>query len=1153
MAQRTFATFAAGGDVAAGCAIHPSQMGAIEAERQAMWQKEYHLQQALREVDVFTRRAQRADGERKTCSEATRSLKGSIRIMGRVRPPLPDEVGEAGCLRVRNRNQLEVLIQTRALLTDQPSSTRTRRCSTGCIGLRDSGTSIEPDAQFDASRATLEPRTYLFDDLFDADASDDEVFSSVGEELTAASEGEAVCILAYGATGSGKTHTVMNLAERAAQELERQASALAQGGLDLEIKVQLVEIYNQQFRDLLAVDTSKQTEPPQLKLSVSNSSTTILGAVSRTICHRTGGGIAASLEEALRYGQAQRATSATAVHGRSSRSHLVMTLFLTTRDMATGSLLRSGKLSLVDLAGSERLKRSEAVGERLKEAQHINRSLSALADVISAKERRVGHVPYRNSKLTHLLQDALGGQQQCRTVVVVALTPTWSSLNDTLHSLQFSSRLSALSLPTVVSRRSLRGVGSEHASVVRSAAASRCAVVDHEREYLKQEASKWRKEIEQAHELLAGYRRAIEIKDKQLEDAERRNAELRASAQRFEQHREQIYQGFLALNKRLEEVEASTAAAAAPQLVDGNVAASTGGPLSGGQLSGNAALKLGAEEEGALCVCPASILASSPNWSAPSGSQVAMIRDSSSLLPATMRHVNSIRPPDSEGPGLGWCPDFSQGSPGVARALADRDGVEDPAAPIPLSYDLSPHDASEGNLQLPSASLMSGTHMPLLENPRSSVEESSDISVPVFALSPRAENPLMAKHGLRDTSGASAAIENATTELVRAGVSALGDHMARGALVYQPHSGSVSARDPRSSDERHHTLIARMWSGSANSHRRGNTPRRGIQRDYVVERISDLQAQRLAAASHSADPCSLSPLGGPKLLLCPQAKPLSLEPVLCRSTDVPSLESGVHRKVARQANSREDDEYERTSDDDACDRSSISTSSDENAIRDRLRQALHSQSTGSRELCPSWMQALAPAPSLSPTQLDHGNPVPCRSLSLGREPVCGSHECPSSLGRGREGQGAFLMRAPERTSSRAATIASRSPMRTGKIGRAPLIARSPPTAPSATTRRGTGRSATSSSPVRQFVISQPQQGRLSNHQQLVRGGCATTRAASGPGRDAAGNIRPQILNALSPASRRSPLAPARQFAPVLSRRALDAAAVADQMHAPPCR
>merc|ERR1719191_1688007 len=123
-----------------------------------------------------------------------------------------------------------------------------------------------------------------------------------------------------------------------------------------------------------------------------------------------------------------------------------MTLFVTTRSGEAGTVRRSRKLHLGDLAGCERVKRSEAVGERLQEAKYINRSLSALSDVIWAKERRVAHVPYRNSKLTHLLQDALGARQQCRTVVIVALPPSRRTLSETLFSLQFSARLNTLSL-----------------------------------------------------------------------------------------------------------------------------------------------------------------------------------------------------------------------------------------------------------------------------------------------------------------------------------------------------------------------------------------------------------------------------------------------------------------------------------------------------------------------------------------------------------------------------------------------------------------------------------------------------------------------------------------------------------------------------------
>ena len=105
----------------------------------------------------------------------------------------------------------------------------------------------------------MDSRVFFFDELFDSSATDDEVFASVAEELDAAVAGEAVCVLAYGATGSGKTHTVANLARRAALELEQKAMHMEQCGLSMEIAVQVVEIYNDQLRDLLAEGNGRKS------------------------------------------------------------------------------------------------------------------------------------------------------------------------------------------------------------------------------------------------------------------------------------------------------------------------------------------------------------------------------------------------------------------------------------------------------------------------------------------------------------------------------------------------------------------------------------------------------------------------------------------------------------------------------------------------------------------------------------------------------------------------------------------------------------------------------------------------------------------------------------------------------------------------------
>jgi len=510
--------------------------------------------EALPATESPAEHAAGAERQLRQNAEANRNSHGMVRIMGRVRPPLEGEEGDVGCLIVCSRHELQVLMEPRALLSEPLTCRRRRMTGSVSEGTRSKSSPAPLEAHGVQHSATtqslLEPRSFVFDKLFDAKASDDDVFSTVHEELAAAVEGEAVCIIAYGATGSGKTHTIMSLADRAACDLERQAESLLWHGVQLEILVQNVEIYNEQLRDLLA---EGRTDLSRLKLWASGCESMLRDASSWTVSAESEGGIAANLHQVFRLGQAQRVTSATAVHGRSSRSHLVTTLFLVSRSAADGAVRHVGKLSFVDLAGSERLKCSEAVGHQRRETLHINRSLSALADVISAKERRIAHVPYRNSKLTQLLQEELGRQQRCHVVVVVALSPTRRSLSNNLHSLQFSSRLKALSLPLVSSHGSL---GSPKQDWLHRFPSTPLNSREHVQ--LKQEATRWRSEYERTLVQLGECRGALEAKDRQLRETVKQNAELKAAAWSFEQGRRQLFQGFLAFNRRLQDVEAAT-------------------------------------------------------------------------------------------------------------------------------------------------------------------------------------------------------------------------------------------------------------------------------------------------------------------------------------------------------------------------------------------------------------------------------------------------------------------------------------------------------------------------------------------------------------------------------------------------------------------
>jgi len=246
----------------------------------------------------------------------------------------------------------------------------------------------------------LSSKTWEFDRVFRPSATNEDVFAEVEGLVTSVLDGFNVCIFAYGQTGSGKTFTMegskaspgINYRTLDALFALRESRA---ADVRCDISVSLLEIYNEQLRDLMAPPRDARGRPgdggpPALALRDSGSGVSVPELSVAPV--QGPGEVLALMAAAYR----NRATFATNMNEHSSRSHCVLSVTCACAHRVTG-VRTTGRLHLIDLAGSERVGRSGAAGDRLKEAQAINKSLSALGDVIQARAEKQRHVPFRNS------------------------------------------------------------------------------------------------------------------------------------------------------------------------------------------------------------------------------------------------------------------------------------------------------------------------------------------------------------------------------------------------------------------------------------------------------------------------------------------------------------------------------------------------------------------------------------------------------------------------------------------------------------------------------------------------------------------------------------------------------------------------------------
>ncbi|KAJ8365617.1 hypothetical protein SKAU_G00144480 [Synaphobranchus kaupii] len=292
-------------------------------------------------------------------------------------------------------------------------------------------------------------KTYTFDMVFGPLAKQIEVYRNVVcPILDEVIMGYNCTVFAYGQTGTGKTFTMEGerssdgeftweedpLAGIIPRTLHQIFEKLSTNGTEFSVKVSLLEIYNEELFDLLS-PCPDVTERLQMFDDPRNKRGVIIKGLEEITVHNKD-----EVYLILERGAARRKTASTLMNAYSSRSHSVfsVTIHMKETTMDGEELLKIGKLNLVDLAGSENIGRSGAVDKRAREAGNINQSLLTLGRVITALVERTPHVPYRESKLTRILQDSLGGRT--KTSIIATVSPASINLEETLSTLEYANR-----------------------------------------------------------------------------------------------------------------------------------------------------------------------------------------------------------------------------------------------------------------------------------------------------------------------------------------------------------------------------------------------------------------------------------------------------------------------------------------------------------------------------------------------------------------------------------------------------------------------------------------------------------------------------------------------------------------------------------------
>ena len=344
-----------------------------KSQSQAFADLEQRTQDAIKESEEAKAKLRTEETLRRKLHNQVQELKGNIRVFCRVRPALEsDSVDKARIAFPDSQNDSKEVEVT------------------------------GPEEKSSLGTITTKKNAFSFDRVFSPGSQNSEVFDEISQLVQSALDGYNVCIFCYGQTGSGKTYTMSSedgMIPRAVHQIYDTAQSLEEKGWTYSMAGSFVEVYNENINDLLGRAEEFDKKKHEIRHDAQRCKTTITDVI--TVNLDSPDRVTTILQKAMN----NRSVAATKANERSSRSHSVFILKLKGENSITGEK-SEGTLNLVDLAGSERLSHSGATGERLKETQNINKSLSCLGDVIGAlgQGKEGGHIPYRNSKVrwTHI-------------------------------------------------------------------------------------------------------------------------------------------------------------------------------------------------------------------------------------------------------------------------------------------------------------------------------------------------------------------------------------------------------------------------------------------------------------------------------------------------------------------------------------------------------------------------------------------------------------------------------------------------------------------------------------------------------------------------------------------------------------------------------